>query len=229
MRHTVTQSIYHQIDIEIIMEEKTRSVVKLGEGNAVVLPVKWVRHFNISKGSSVFMRVTNDGNLVVRGPTDKWESDFLISKPTGREKEKIWQGDFSIQSYICIPSGMIIKSNDGVSTVTLDVHNDVAAVKELEKSVIKFGSGYVVALPNSWVRYFELSNTDKILMGINSDMELIIKVLDVKKRFNIEMEKQRQKKEIREKSNRVGKGLNIEIDKPMLIRRTYAKDQIEIK
>ena len=166
------------------MEKYSRSVIKLGDGHAVVLPTSWVRTLNILKGDRVFMRVTKEGELVIRAPVE-WEKEGKYKKLIG------------------------IKTAD-----------------EIDKSVVRLGSGYVVFLPNSWVRYFELSEDDKILMGVNDYMELVIKVPDVKKRFNVELEKDRQRE--KEQKNAIGKseGLNIELDKPMFIRRTYAKDQI---
>ena len=192
MCHTITQSIYNQTNIDIIMDGKTKNVEKLGKGCAVVLPVGWVRYFNISKGDKVWMRTTKDGELIVRAPAE-WEKLFDgIENPT--------------TSYMCLGEGK--------------------SVKEIGKSVVKFGTGCVVILPQSWIRYFELSGDDNILLSINKDMELVIKVPNAKKRFNIEMEKERQKDGEQEKTNVGTTGLNIELDKPMFIRRTYAKDQI---
>lgn len=192
MYHTITQSIYNQISIDRTMEEKIRSVVKLGAGYAVVLPVRWVRYSDILQGDKVWMRATKDGELVIRAPAE-WE--------------KLFDGmDNPTTSYICLGGGK--------------------STTEIGKSVVKFGTGYVVVLPQSWIRYFELSGDDKILISINKNMELVIKVPNVKKQLNIEMEKERQKEEIQEKTNMKRTDLHIELDKPMYIRRTYAKDKI---
>ena len=175
------------------MEEHTRSVVKFGGGHAVILPAKWVRDLNISKGDRVYMRATQDGELVIRPPVE-WE-------------EMCENTEHSTTNYICLGGG--------------------ETVKEISKSVVKFGDGYLVVLPNSWVQYFEISGDDKILMGANNHMELMIKVPDLKKQYNVEMERMRQEEIRQELINGGGINLRIELDKPMIVQRTYAKYWIE--
>ena len=177
------------------MEEHTRSVVSFGNGHAVVMPAKWIRDLNISKGDMVYMRVTKDGELVVRCPVE-WERRF----------DSTDLHHHATINYICLDGG--------------------EAVKEVKKSVVKFGDGYLVVLPNSWVQYFELSGDDKVLIGVNKNMELVIKVSDLKRQFNVERERMRQE-DIR-RLMRSGKEMQrYRFDVPMVVCRTDAKDEME--